>query len=92
MPHRLIHKLNTLMSAEFAAPPSPHLVLGERECANLPDPVLDILDDIFVAARSVFGFDTPTAGQLHMMEKAGFPVQWERGIICTAKGSVRYKE
>lgn len=92
MPHRLIYKLQALTQFDFPAAPSSDVVLGERDCGDLPEKVFDLLDEVQEAARSVFGFAAPKRAQEHMLEKAGFAVHWQSGIITTPKGSVRYKE
>lgn len=92
MPHRIIHKLQTLMVQDLPALSHPEVVLGEKDSPELADAVLDLLDEIRDGARSVFGFDRPTARQEHMMKTAGFEVLYSAGVIVTARGRVRYKE
>ena len=96
MPYRLINKLQKLMTMEFES--TPNTDLGSN-AAGLPANVYEVVDEIAVIAREMFGPALrPNPRQDFIMQDACFPVKagdtqltcWRTGRIHTPRGIVTY--
>lgn len=99
MPYTIVNRLKKLMTRDFPSQlKTANPILGKVP-TDLPDDILDEIDEISEAARILFGRRCqPENHQMSIMIREGFPVHagkiecgiWKSGIIETPKGFIPY--